>query len=405
MDATRLWRIEGVVRPYSWGSRTAIPELLGEAPTGEPQAELWLGAHPSAPAQRVGEGADAVPLDVWIRRDPQAVLGRQVAARFGAELPFLLKVLAAAEPLSIQAHPNAAQARAGFARENAAGVPLDAPDRSYRDPHPKPELICALTPFRALCRFREPAEVLTRIGALGLPELDPLLAPLRAQPDREGLAAFFESWMTCERERRTRLLEEATARAEALAGEDPACAELVRLARAHPGDPGALAPLFLNLLELAPGEALFLEAGELHSYLAGTGIELMASSDNVLRGGLTSKHIDLPELLATLTFAAGPVQRLRPEPVGPSESRYRTTAEELTLSLLELGPGRGWQSPPGRGVEILLCSEGRVGLVDAEGRVLDLPRGASAIAPAAAGNYRAEGEGVVYRACVGLDFG
>jgi mannose-6-phosphate isomerase len=176
MDATRPWRLEGVVRRYAWGSRTAIPELLGREPDGEPQAELWLGAHPSAPS-RVVSAAGAESLDACIRRDPEAVLGASVRRRFGDELPFLFKVLAAAEPLSIQAHPDRDQARAGFARENAAGLAVDAPTRSYRDPHHKPELICALTPFRALNRFREPAAIADALAAS-----DPAMA--RAAYDR-----------------------------------------------------------------------------------------------------------------------------------------------------------------------------------------------------------------------------
>jgi mannose-6-phosphate isomerase len=402
MDATRLQRIRGAVRHYAWGSRTAIPELLGEPPTSEPQAELWLGAHPAAPAQLQGERE--VPLDAWIRADPEGVLGAPVVERFGAELPFLLKVLAAAEPLSIQAHPDAAQARAGFARENAAGLALDAPERCYRDPHPKPELICALTPFRALNRFREPERIAEGIAALAGSELGSLLAPLRARPDREGLAAFLEGWLAFEPAARERLLAEIATRAGRADPGDPALAELCRLARDHPGDPGVLAPLFLNWVELAPGEAMFLPPGELHSYLGGTGIVLMASSDNVLRGGLTRKHVDVPELLATLSFASGPVERLRPEVFDRLESRYRTLTEEFALSLLRLRSGEVWRSPLRRGVEILLCTEGRIEL-SAGSHSLALARGGSAIAPAATGNYRATGEGVVYRAAVGLDFG
>lgn len=391
------------MQPYPWGSLTAIPDLLGEAQTGAPQAELWIGAHSKAPS-RIRQGGDEGPtLDAWIRRDPEGVLGADVAERFGGELPFLLKVLAAAAPLSIQAHPNQAQAEAGFSRENAAGVPLDACDRSYRDPNHKPELICALTPFRALNRFREPAEIDARISALGVEGLEPIVAPLREMPDRAGLSAFFEAWLTLEPAARLRLLGEVVEAAQVASG-DPAMAELCRLSRAYPGDAGVLAPLFLNWIELAPGQAMYLPAGELHSYLEGTGVELMANSDNVLRGGLTSKHVDVPELLATLTFESGPMDLLEPRSVGPAEWRYASPAVEFALSVLRIGSGVRWESPAKRGVELLLCTEGDVVLSDARGRTLSLPRGASAIAPSAAGSYRASGAGVVHRAAVGLDF-
>ncbi|MGH0028733.1 MAG: mannose-6-phosphate isomerase, class I [Myxococcota bacterium] len=392
MDATRLWRLEGVVQPYAWGSKTAIPELLGVEPTGEPQAELWLGAHPSAPSIILADG-ERVPLDAWIRADPVGVLGTEVAAEFDGELPFLLKVLAAEEPLSIQAHPNAEQAREGFAREERAGIPRDAPNRCYRDPHPKPELIVALTPFRALCRFRAPGDIAVRFEALGIDALTALAKPLRRSPDRTGLRAFFERWMMLDAQRRCRLVEEAAASVDP-AG-DPAHAMLAELARSYPGDPGVLAPLFLNLVELAPGEAMYLPAGELHAYLGGLAIEVMASSDNVLRGGLTPKHVDVPELLAVLGFDSGSPKIQWPEPVGPVEVRYATPAREFSLSVLRPSEEQAWDSPARRGLEILFCTEGVARLFASDDPPLVLQPGQGVLAPAAAGAYRAEGDRAV----------
>jgi mannose-6-phosphate isomerase len=396
MDATRILPLEGVVRSYAWGSRTAIPELLGIPPTGEPQAELWLGAHPSAPA-RVVSGGESVALDAWIARDPEAVLGRATADRFGGALPFLLKVLAVAEPLSIQAHPDAGQARSGFDRENDAGVPLDAPERCYRDPHPKPELICALTPFRALDRFRGPAEILRGIGALGVRELDEIAVPLRRAPDRSGVAEFFEAWMTLGPAARARVLD-AVARAVGAAPGTPALVELARLATRWPGDPGVLAPLLLNLVELAPGQAMFLPAGELHAYLSGMAVEIMSSSDNVLRGGLTQKHVDVPELLRTLTFATGAVEVLTPLPHDPCEVRYQTPAREFALARIEVTLGCSFFARPDRAVEILLCTAG-AGRI-AGHQALDFHRGNAFLVPAAGSTYRIEGQATLYRATV-----
>ena len=396
MDATRVWRLVGAVMNYPWGSTTAIPQLLGKPPTGAPQAELWFGAHPDAPSVVWDERGPRIFLDAWIRSDPEAVLGAQVARSFGGELPFLFKLLAAAEPLSLQAHPSRAQAQAGFARENAAGVPLAARERCYRDPHPKPELICALTPFRALNRFREPAEIERRIAALALPELDSVLAPLRERPDRSGLQAFFAGWMDLECAARARIVERAAARADALAGGGSEYAEVVRLARRYPGDPGVLAPLFLNLVELAPGEAMFLPAGELHSYSEGLGLEIMANSNNVLRGGLTSKHVDVPELLRTLSFESAPVERLRPHEVAPGEGRYAAPAAEFALSVVHVSPDRPWVSARERGVEILLCTEGRGRIAGLDDGAIE--RGDCFVAPAAARSYTVAGSLTLYRA-------
>jgi mannose-6-phosphate isomerase len=398
VDATRIVRLEGVIRSYAWGSRTALPELLGRPATGEPQAELWLGAHPSAPARVAAGDGTSVALDAWIARDPGSVLGREAADRFGGELPFLLKVLAVDAPLSIQAHPDAAQARAGFARENAAGVPLDAPQRCYRDPHAKPELICALTPFLALDRFREPAEILRRIDALRVRALDEVIAPLRRSPDRRGLTAFFEAWMTLERGARAERLD-AVVRAARAAEGDPALAEMARLAAAYPGDAGVLAPLFLHLVELAPGQALFLPAGELHAYLAGMAVEIMSSSDNVLRGGLTPKHVDVPELLRTLSFASGAVDVLAPRAQASGELRYETPAREFSLARIDVRPGRSFAAARARAVEILVCTAG-AGRLEADPG-LDFRRGDAFLVPASAAAYRVHGEAVLYRATVG----
>src|SRR4051812_17545735 len=283
--------ITNTPRDYAWGSTTAIPELLGTAATGRPQAELWLGAHPGSPAKLVGQGgtlADLVP-------------GR---------LPFLMKVLAAASNLSLQAHPTAEQARAGFTAENAAGVPLDAADRNYKDPFHKPELIYALSdPLRVLCGFRPVAEtraVLTSVAPDS--RMSPLLDRL---VDDSSLRATFEWLIT----RGTGVDELITAAVEAGAAADghPAWSTVRFLADRNPRDPGIVISLLLNTVALAPGQVLYLPAGNIHAYLDGVGIELMAASDNVLRGGLTPKHVDVPELLKVLDFRPSPVPYLEPE--------------------------------------------------------------------------------------------
>ncbi len=400
MDISRIHRLDNPVQHYAWGSHTAIPELLGRpVPAPEPCAELWMGAHPVATSRlRGADGSE--PLDAYIARDPVAILGAAVAARFERRLPFLFKVLAAAEPLSIQAHPDLAQARQGFERENRAGIAIDAPDRCYRDANHKPELICALTTFHALNRFREPGEIAERLAALREPALAEPIARLRERPDREGLAGFFRRLWTLDEPARRAAVASAADWAGSRADTDSAAGWVDALVSRHPGDIGVLAPLLLNVVELAPGEAMYLPAGELHSYLEGVGIEVMASSDNVLRGGLTAKHVDVPELLRTLTFRAGAIERLRPQPTATGESRYATPAEEFALGVLEVRPDAPYVASRARNIEILLCTSGRGRLVGAETH--SVARGDCFVVPAAAPAYTVEGELTLYRAAPGV---
>ena len=399
MNTAQIHRLENPVQHYAWGSRTAIPELLGlPSPAGEPWAELWMGAHAVGTSRiRAREGSE--PLAAYIARDPEAVLGGAVAQHFAGALPFLFKVLAAAAPLSIQAHPSLAQARDGFARESRAGIALDAPERCYRDANHKPELICALTPFHALNRFREPREIADRFAALGEPAIAAAVAALQARADRDGVAAFFAALWTLAEPARRALVARAVAWARGRA-DDSAARWVGALAAAYPGDIGVVAPLLLNVVELAPGEAMFLPAGELHSYLEGTGIEIMANSDNVLRGGLTAKHVDVAELLRTLSFRTGAIERLRPRPGAVGEGVYDTPAEEFALGVLEVRPGAPYAAPVARGIEILLCTSGGGRLI--AGEIESVERGDCFIVPAAAPAYSVEGNLTLYRASPGI---
>ena len=295
--------ITNTPRDYAWGSASAISTLLGTAPTGRREAELWLGSHPGSPARIL---------------DPASAGGHEALAGF-IDLPFLLKVLAAASPLSLQAHPTTEQAREGFARENAAGIALDAPTRNYRDASAKPELIVAVADgFEALCGFREPAaarEVFELIAHRGEgPAFQPLLERLNG-PD--PMRAAFE-WFTAAEHGELAVLDNLCTAATEAEGTDhdrPEFAVVRRLAARYPGDPGIAVSVLLNYVTLRAGEALFLPAGNIHAYLSGLGIELMASSDNVLRGGLTPKHVDVAELMTVLDFAPLPVPYLPPESV------------------------------------------------------------------------------------------
>ncbi|MBD0859750.1 mannose-6-phosphate isomerase, class I [Gordonia sp. zg691] len=378
--------IDGVVRPYAWGSRTAIASMQGRpVPSAHPEAELWFGSHPAGSARCIDvNGVEQDLVDV-IDADPLGALGAESTAAFGNRLPFLLKVLAAEEPLSLQAHPSSEQARAGFERENARGLAIDARDRNYRDPWHKPELIVAITPFNALAGFRTPEVTIRLLRELQVSELDPYLGMLAGQPDSEGLRALFTTWLTLP-ESLIRQLVPAVLNGAVAAlstGETEFTAELrtvCELGEDYPNDPGVLASLLLNNIHLEPGQSLYLAAGNLHAYLRGTGVEIMANSDNVLRGGLTPKHIDVPELLRVLDFTPVDAAALSPpvRTIG-AERIYLTPAPEFRLSRVELdGTGLHHASSISfdmPGPQILAVLSGAVEVRPAGGAPLTVPAG------------------------------
>lgn len=339
----------GIIQGYAWGSTTVLPEFLGVAPDGRPQAELWLGAHPSAPA-RVGDRT----LPDLVAADPAGVIGAASVDRFGPRLPYLLKVLAADQPLSLQAHPNRSQAEAGFARERAAAVPADR--RVYADDWPKPEMMVALTPAEALCGFRDPRETYALFAALGVERATALVEPLRTGGAAE-LAEVFVRALRMEREDRAVVAE--VVEAARLGHGDPEFGSTATvLDRYFPGDPGIIAALLLNRIRLAPGDALYLPAGNMHAYLGGSGIEIMANSDNTLRGGLTGKLVAVDELREILDFTPGEPPLVTPVPEAPGIWRYPTPAPEFRLWRLE--PTTPVELPGAGAGRILLVIDGRL---------------------------------------------
>jgi mannose-6-phosphate isomerase len=389
--------LENPVQRYAWGSTTAIPELLGQPVDGSPQAELWLGAHPSAPSQVV-RGSERRPLDDVVTREAGRYLGESVRTWFGDRLPFLLKVLAAEQPLSIQVHPSAEEAARGYAAEDAARVPRDASDRVYKDPHHKPEMIMALTPFEALCGFRDPRHTAAVIAGLGAPfaELVKILTQAEAQ-----VALRSAVTMLLTGGERSAELVGALVRACSLrltAGSPHAADDelVTRLAESYPGDPGVAVALLLNRVTLAPGEAIFLPAGNVHAYLHGVGVEVMAASDNVLRGGLTSKHVDVPGLIKVVDFAPAAVPlvpatrsgRVRTWRAGAGEFQLiRVQATPEPVRLLERGP------------RIALCLDGVATLRSAMDSV-QLSRGTAVVVADADGELDVTGPADVVIAAV-----
>lgn len=390
-----MWQLTSTVRHYQWGNRTVIPELLGlPSPAPQPHAELWMGAHPDAPS-RLPDGRG---LDAAIAAAPEELLGPAVVQRFGTRLPFLMKVLAADSPLSLQAHPTTAQAEAGYAAEEAAGIPHDDPTRTFKDPFHKPEVLLAITPVEALCGFRPVEESLHCLAKLQLPELKPTIAALA----RGGLRAAIPQLLALSVKRRQSLVRAVAERAAGfVAAHDPEFINTYRwaasLAQTYPGDPGVVISLMCNHLRLAPGEAVFLPAGNLHAYLCGAGIEVMASSDNVLRGGLTSKHVDLAALIEVLDFSDGRVPVLRPV-LGPGGLRYQVPVEDFELTRCQLGADPGVLTTAGP--QVLLCAEGAAVLGSADGE-LELAQGQAAFVPAGA-PLSARGPALLYRATTAL---
>ncbi|HWM03906.1 MAG TPA: mannose-6-phosphate isomerase, class I [Actinophytocola sp.] len=377
------------VRPYAWGSRTTIAELLGrQVPAPHPEAELWLGAHPGDPSAVVHEDGTERSLLELLAADPAGQLGPTVVDRWGDRLPFLLKVLAAEEPLSMQAHPSARQAAEGYAREERAGIPREAGNRNYPDPTAKPELLCALTEFHALAGFRSPARTVELLRAVETPALSAHVDLLAAQPNREGLRALFTTWITLPQPAIDALLPDLLDACVTHVKEhgefELECRTALELGERYPGDSGVLAGLLLNRLVLAPGEAIYLPAGNLHTYLHGTGVEVLANSDNVLRGGLTPKHVDVPELLRVLDFSCGDMPVSTGEAAGPRRV-YRTDAPEFEMSRIEWAPGEPRAEVKlGGGVpRILMCMDGGVRAATVDGGELTLARGQSMWLPAA----------------------
>ncbi|MFC9960507.1 mannose-6-phosphate isomerase, class I [Streptomyces nigra] len=379
-------RLDNTVRPYAWGSTTAIPRLLGVEPTGEPQAEMWMGAHPGAPS-RTARGT----LAEVIEADPERELGAATVAKFGPRLPFLLKLLAAGAPLSLQVHPDLTQARQGYEDEERRGIPIDAGHRNYKDANHKPELICALTEFDGLCGFRDPVQAAGLLDALGVDSLKPYVDLLHARPEEAALREVLTAILTADRDAMAHTVAEAAAACTRLGGEHTPYAGI---AHHYPGDPGVIAAMLLNHVRLQPGEALFLGAGIPHAYLSGLGVEIMANSDNVLRCGLTPKHVDVPELLRIVRFEAGDPGVLRPEAAPDGEEVYETPIDEFRLSRYVLPEGTTAHDLTRATPQILLCTSGSVRAGEH-----DLTPGRSVFVPAGE-KAEVSGAGTVFRATV-----
>lgn len=379
-------RLDNTIRPYAWGSTTAIPRLLGTEPTGEPQAEMWMGAHPGAPS-RTGRGTLVEVIDA----DPETELGADSVAKFGPRLPFLLKLLAAGAPLSLQVHPDLTQAKEGYEDEERRGIPVTAPHRNYKDANHKPELVCALTEFDGLCGFRDPLRAAELLDGLGVDSLKPYVDLLHAHPEEAALREVLTAILTADPDEMARTVTETAAACDRLGG---AYAPYADIAHHYPGDPGVIAAMLLNHVRLQPGEALFLGAGVPHAYLDGLGVEIMANSDNVLRCGLTPKHVDVLELLRIVRFESRDAGVLRPEAGPDGEEVYETPIDEFRLSRYVLPEGGATRDLTLATPQILLCTAGSVRAGEHE-----LTPGTSVFVPAGE-KAEVSGTGTLFRSTV-----
>ena len=395
----RPYKMQPRIQSYSWGSHTALADLRGESPSLEPQAEMWMGAHDLAPSL-VETNSGVRGLNELIDEDPESILGPRIVEQFGNHLPFLFKILAADMPLSLQAHPSQRQAQEGYERENKLGIAINSGERNYTDANHKPELVCALSPFDALYGFRRREESRELLQAAGLTDLVELLKGKTAMP---AILRLFTYLLRIDPAQGKELAERA-ATVAVRHRDNPAFHWVLALFTQFPGDPMCIAPLFLNVVHLEPGESLFTEAGILHSYLSGTAIEIMANSDNVVRAGLTSKHVDSGELLRVLTFSeldatvrGGTAEDL----AGGRTWTYDSPAPEFRLRRIELS---GTMTCGGSdSIEILVCTQGesrvrRLGTPAEEG--ISIRSGECVLVPWSVGEYVLDGQANLYVAAV-----
>ncbi|ENF6038359.1 mannose-6-phosphate isomerase [Citrobacter amalonaticus] len=379
------------VQNYAWGSKTALTELYGLAnPQQLPMAELWMGAHPKSSSKIEDASGQVVSLRDVIDGNQSALLGDAVAERFG-ELPFLFKVLCAAQPLSIQVHPNKRNSEIGFAKENAAGIPMDAAERNYKDPNHKPELVFALTPFLAMNAFREFSEIVSLLQPVA--GAHTAIAHFLEQPNAERLSQLFAALLSMQGEEKSRALAILKAALETQQGEP--WQTILLIAEFYPDDSGLFSPLLLNVVKLNPGEAMFLFAETPHAYLQGVALEVMANSDNVLRAGLTPKYIDIPELVANVKFEAKPANQLLTTPVKHgAELDFPIPVNDFAFSLHDLSAQE--TAIDQQSAAILFCVEGEAILRKGEQRLVLKP-GESAFISAEESPVSVSGVGRVAR--------
>ncbi|RZQ33483.1 mannose-6-phosphate isomerase, class I [Vibrio vulnificus] len=397
-----FFKLDNPVKNYEWGSKTAIQSLFGiDNPNGEPQAEIWMGAHPNG-CSTVSIDGESVLLSKLIQSNQEGILSKATAEQFG-ELPYLFKVLAAGQALSIQVHPSKEEAEVGFAREEVQGIERSAAQRNYRDPNHKPELVYALTPYQAMNGFRAFDDILARfthmVGAVHMPTVQALLEVFKANNTSYGLKAFFTGLLSLQGDDKLQSLAallEYVKLHQKQDLEDDLCGLVLELAQSYPSDIGLFAPFMLNVLTLKPGQAMYLDARTPHAYLKGAGLEIMANSDNVLRAGLTPKHIDVDELAKCTLFEEKPVESLlcQPETDGYYH-HYPVSVPDFNFDCFMQADDTVVQL---RSAEILFAIDCDATLSHKSGEKITITKGESVFIPAYAQEYTLSSKGRVARA-------
>lgn len=394
-----MQEIHGTAMHYPWGTPDAIPSILGIPADGRPFAEYWLGAHPLAPSV-----VDDRRLDDLVTHDA-TILGPVATAAFGGRFPYLLKLLSARHALSIQAHPSRDRARDGFAREEAAHLGIGDPERSFKDDWPKPELLVALSDFELLLGFRSPADTFDLFHRLGVAEaLESVIGPLWARRGPSATEEVFLDVLSITGDRLD-LVSEVLVAAVRHAGDAGELGDLARmiidLDASFPSDPGILAACLMNRVTLAPGEAVFVPPGTMHAHLAGTGVEVMANSDNVVRGGLTNKHIAVEELVTVVDFGELEPQILHAREDSPGVWRYPVDCAEFDVWRIESRPGGETVVPADGSARIVLVTRGEAAMRDA-GAVLPLEHGQAALLTASDAPATLSGDAQIFVAAPGV---
>ncbi|AEJ19845.1 mannose-6-phosphate isomerase, class I [Gracilinema caldarium] len=398
-----FYLLKNPIQRYAWGSKHWIQDLLdlSEQDRQGPMAELWMGAHSRSPSIAFTDETEQ-PLDKLIQEHPVHFLGDTIAHDFSS-LPYLFKILAAASPLSIQAHPDKQQAEQGFAREAKAGIPLSAENRNYKDSNHKPEIICAISPFTAMCGFRTQAEIAELLSLLDVTELEQSLVAIQQIDRKEAYRDFLLSLFLLPQQTRERITKHIQAKLPKLEQKHPRYAkewELINLfCTLYPGDSAIISPLYLNVLSLNPGEAIFLPAGVLHAYIHGFGVELMANSDNVLRGGLTPKHIDIKELLNIIRFESFKPAVLSAQKTQQGYHIYPSQVREFSLFHVAVTMDKAQQLMPGTPI-ILIVLDGCVS-IGTEQEKKTLQKGMSVFLPAEREQLILEGSAHIFGATTG----
>lgn len=383
--------MENPIKDYPWGSHTAINEFYNISNINDqPQAEMWMGCHPNGSSQLIDAENNKINIDDFINQAPETVLG-DAFNKFG-EIPFLFKVLAADKPLSIQVHPSKIRAEEGYAAENLAGIPVSSPNRNFKDPNHKPELVFAVTPFNALNGFRPFNDIVELFNGLVLAPLQNEIAGFKQSPSGDTLRVLFEALLILEGEAKKAAIAELLTYA---ANQTSLVFETIKqLAAMYPDDMGIFSPLLLNVVKLNPGEAMFLYAETPHAYLQGLALEVMANSDNVLRAGLTPKYIDIDALISNIRFDVTEPENILMQPeVSGNQAKYPIPVQDFSFSILTNESSLN-ENIHMTSASVLFCEHGQFEVACAQNAVT-VEKGESVFVPASASTISVTGSGRV----------